>query len=325
MRAYSNLAWAATRHREYRLAAEFLDVGFVRCTEPDYDLWRLQMCAQRAVIALEQGEWDDAVEYARLALADRSSSPLPRILGAVVLGLVRARRGDPHVRILLDEAAELAAPSGELQRIGPVAVARAEAAWLRGDQAAVADATATALELALRCRAAWVVGALVVWRRRAGLESPDVPEVPEPFALELAGRAEDAAARWGDIGCPYESALALAHSDDEGRLRTAHERLRGLGATATAAVVARRMREQGVRGVPRGPRPTTSDNPGGLTARQAEVLALAAEGLRNAEIAERLVLSARTVDHHMSAILRKLDVRTRSEAAAAAARLGVER
>jgi DNA-binding NarL/FixJ family response regulator len=96
--------------------------------------------------------------------------------------------------------------------------------------------------------------------------------------------------------------------------------LQALGARPAAAIVARRLRERGVRGVPRGPRASTRENPAGLTARELEVVALLADGLRNAEIAKRLIVSEKTVDHHVSAILRKLGVRSRGEAVAKAAR-----
>jgi DNA-binding NarL/FixJ family response regulator len=79
--------------------------------------------------------------------------------------------------------------------------------------------------------------------------------------------------------------------------------------------VRRALRAMGVSGVPRGPRPATRANPAGLTARQVEVLRLVATGLTNAEIAERLFISAKTVDHHVSAILVKLGTATRREAA----------
>jgi DNA-binding NarL/FixJ family response regulator len=99
--------------------------------------------------------------------------------------------------------------------------------------------------------------------------------------------------------------------------------LQELGAAPAAAVVARRLRERGVRGLPRGPRPSTRSNPSNLTSRELEVLQLLAEGLPNAGIADRLVLSPRTVDHHVSAILRKLDVGTRGQASVEAVRLGL--
>jgi DNA-binding NarL/FixJ family response regulator len=87
--------------------------------------------------------------------------------------------------------------------------------------------------------------------------------------------------------------------------------------------VARVLRERGVRDVAHGPRSATRRNPAGLTPRELEVLGLVADGLRNAEIAERLFLSEKTVGHHVSAILRKLGARTRAEATSHFARLGL--
>lgn len=145
----------------------------------------------------------------------------------------------------------------------------------------------------------------------------------KPFALQMTGDCVRAAELWAEIGCPYEAALALGDADDEGALRQALGELQEMGATLAAAIVARRLRERGARGLPRGPRPATRQNPAGLTARELEVLELVAQGLRNADIAERLFLSEKTVGHHVSAILRKLDVRTRGEAGAEATRLGL--
>jgi DNA-binding NarL/FixJ family response regulator len=134
----------------------------------------------------------------------------------------------------------------------------------------------------------------------------------------LAGDHEAAAQAWDALRCPYEAALARADTGEEQQLRRAHAELLALGATATAAVVARRLRARGARGVARGPQARTARHPAGLTPREAEVLALLAEGLRNADIAARLHVSPRTVDHRVSSLLAKLGVRTRGEAAAAA-------
>ena len=176
---------------------------------------------------------------------------------------------------------------------------------------------------AAAARGSWEIGELACWRQRAGIHEPIAARAAEPYALELAGDRERAAELWSAIGCPYEAALALAGADDDGALRRALAELQQLGARPAAAIVARRLRERGARDLPRGPRPATRENPANLTAREIEVLALVAQGLRNADIAERLVVAEKTVHHHVSAILRKLGVRTRREAGAEAVRLGL--
>ena len=322
-RAYVNLVWWAPRDRSYASSDSDLDAGLEHCSERGLDLWRLYLLAYRARSEVDRGHWDDAVESAALVLRDARAAPIPRIWALSVLGLVRARRGDPDVWAPLDAAWSLAEPTAELQQIEPIAVARAEAAWLEGRDDAVAGLTESALALATRRGSSWVVGALACWRWRAGLREHALPDLAAPYAAELGGQWALAAELWSELDCPYDAALAGAAADDEDALRSALDDLQRLGARPAAVMVARRLRERGARGLPRGPRPTTRENPANLTPREVEVIALVSKGLRNGEIAEHLFLSERTVGHHVSAILRKLDVQTRGQASAEAARLGL--
>jgi DNA-binding CsgD family transcriptional regulator len=201
-------------------------------------------------------------------------------------------------------------------------VARAEVAWLGGATGAIAEISGAPLALALQCNHRTLGGELAVWRLRAGIEDGAPPTAVAPRALELAGEWRRAAAAWQKAGCPYEAALALAESEDEEDLTLAGGELLALDAAPAAAIVSRRLRDLGF-AERRGPRRATRANPGGLTPRQLEVLVLVAGGHSNREIAERLVLSERTVGHHVGAVLRKLNAKSRAEASAHAVRLGV--
>jgi len=322
-RAYTNLASTGIQLRDYSLADPSLRAGISYCRERDLDAWVHYMVGWQARSALEQGRWDEALEAAVAVLKTSAAAPPTRITALVVAGQLRARRGDPEVWELLDEALELARHTGEVQRLSPVAAARAEARWLAGEDDQIVRETEEALALAADVAHGWMSGELYVWRHRAGARDELDHELEEPFRLELRGNCEGAAAAWREIGCPYESALALTGAQNEKALRRSLAELQQLGARTAAQRVTRVLRERGVRDVRQGPRRSTRENPAGLTARQLDVLELVAEGLRNSEIAAQLFLSEKTVDHHVSAILQKLDARTRGEAVSKAVGLGI--
>ena len=310
---YLWLSHRALDVRRYDVAASQLAKGLEYCTDHGLELSRLYLLSHHALLYLALGHWAQAADTADVVLRIPRASIMPRITALTVLGLVRARRGDPGHRVLLDEAWDLAEPTGEIYRFGRVAAARAEAAWLSSDPQGVASATELAFAVASRCSSA-VADEVAVWRHRAGLGRPKPLAPGSPNGLQLAGSWDAARALWLEAGCPYEAALCLADAGDEAGLRLALEELLGLEARPAAVIVARRLRELGVVSLPRGPRATTRQNKYGLTAREMEVLALVNEGLQNGQIADRLVVSVRTVDHHVEAILRKLGAKTRADA-----------
>jgi DNA-binding CsgD family transcriptional regulator/tetratricopeptide (TPR) repeat protein len=266
--------------------------------------------------------WDDAVADSQIILGQTGIAAHHRAIALATIGRIRARRGEPDPSTSLDEALEIVVEVGEPQFIHPVRMARAEAAWLAGDTAnarAEVEATLPIAEL-LEVQD---VRELEHWARRVGLDwSSDVHDAISAVLSSPNRRA--AATFWDDCGCPYDAADVLADSDDEQDLRDALERLLALEARPRAQHVARRLRQLGARNVPRGPRASTRANGAGLTARELEIAALLVDGLTNAAIADRLVLSPKTVDHHVSGVLSKLGVGNRRHVATAARELGIE-
>ncbi|MEU8244915.1 response regulator transcription factor [Nonomuraea sp. NPDC048916] len=238
-----------------------------------------------------------------------------RIVALTVLGRLRARRGDPDAQTPLDQAWTLAERTGDLQRLWPTAAAKAELAWLRGSPEQIEEVVGDTYRLAVRLGHAWAAGELGYWRWVADASTWPAEVSANPYRLQMTGDWVDAARSWRRLGCPYEAALALAEGDDADQGLAALRELQRLGAWSAAELVARRLREHGVRRLPRQPRRATRGNPARLTSREIDVLRLMPEGLRNVDIAARLHISPKTVDHHVSAILAKLGVASRHAAA----------
>ena len=321
-RAYNHLARLGLQRRDYEFVDRHLDRGFEYCRDRELGNFRQGMVAEQSRRLLDRGDWERATDAAHLVLSTARTAGMAPFVALIVLGQVRARRGDPDVWAPLDRAMEMADGTGELRRLGPLAAARAEAAWLANDRERTLDEARVAFGLAVEKRHSWFAGELAYWMWKGG--GPDAaPELAaEPYRLQMTGSPREAAAIWIALGCPYEAAWALAESGDEEALHDALAKFERLGALPATRSTRHTLRSLGAT-VPRGPRSSTRANVAQLTTRELDVLGLVATGLRNGEIAERLVLSRRTVDHHVSAILRKLDARTRGEAVAEAARLGV--
>ncbi|MFN8122518.1 MAG: LuxR C-terminal-related transcriptional regulator [Thermoleophilia bacterium] len=316
-RAWGNAAWTLAELGRYPEGRELCRRTGELAAEREQQLFMRYESGLMASIDLHTGHWEAAERGARDLLADATQQGVvARIPALTVLARLLIRRGEPGWEALLDEGWELATGAREIQRLRPVACSRAEAAWLAGDAAGVDAATREVFELSRRVGHAFDVGKLALWRHRAGLEA-DADGLEPQFALEIAGRPREAAAAWRRLGAPYAEALALMACDDPADVERAVVILDELGAEAVARVARARLRALGATRVPRGPRAVTRRNPGGLSARQLEVARLVAEGRTNGEIARHLVLSERTVEHHVAGALQKLGVASRGEVAGA--------
>ena len=317
-RGYTGLCTMAVSRREYERASSYLRQGLEYCDGSELDSWWLYLLAYSARMKFEQGDWSGASDDAATLLRHPRTTPVTRIPTLRVLAHLRIRRGDPGARELLEEAGALAGPTPELQRAGTLAAAYAEAAWLAGDRAAVVREVAPVYEMARHRQDPRMKGELATWLWRVDALEELPTDIPEAYRLEISGDWRGAARAWKALGCPYEQALVLGWHGTEAEQREALAILDQLGAAPAAQALRRHMRTHGVRAVPRGSRASTRRHSLGLTRREAQILALLSEGLRNAAIAKRLFVSTKTVDHHVSAILAKLGVPSRAEAIAMA-------
>jgi DNA-binding CsgD family transcriptional regulator len=321
---YSNLVAIDVDHRRFREAGELLSRSLPFTVDRDIPLCSQWQTGVRGRLHLLRGRWAAALEDAGSVL-EVEAAPLALLWPNLVAALVLLRRGASRelAERHLDRAWELAGRLDEPLARLPVLAAIAERAWLLDvDDDRLDGADAAIAGLHDGNGGEWAAGDLAVWLARLG-RPVAAPRVAEPFALELAGRVDDAAARWRALGSPFEAALAALGSADEAVAGGAVDELDAMGAIATADRARGALRARGLARVPVRPRTSTRGNPSGLTNRQLDVARLVAQGLTNAELAQRLYISPKTAGHHVSAILAKLGFATRRELIRRAGEMGL--
>ncbi len=321
-RAYANMCTALCDFGRLAEAESYYAQGAAFCDETGMARFGICLRATWGEILLGVGRWDEAVDVCQQVLAS-GASPFNRLSAAIVIGRILARRGEGDPWPYLDEAVTSADATERPDIIGLTRSARAEAHWLAGDlDAALQDVTVGSVNVD---RAhAWIQGQIATWQARLGaIVTPSPTRLPEPHARSVSGDFDRAAELWDGIGSPFDAALAFLDSGSEPGMREALRRFDALGAAAAARLTRRRMRRLGLRAIPSGAHPSTRSNAAGMTRREREVMTMVAAGQSNATISAQLVISPRTVEHHVAAILAKLGVASRTLVAAEARRRGL--
>ena len=194
--------------------------------------------------------------------------------------------------------------------------------WLDGNLNAANKSASDFWHLGSESDHPWIRGESAFWTRVTQQLGVIPDNIAEPYALQLGGDWRGASQSWKRLGYVCEEGFALMFGDAAGQCE-ALEIFERLGAKATAERCRERMREQGIRNIPRGPHARTRSNPSGLTERELETLGLLAEGLTIADIARRIHRSVKTVDHHVAAVIDKIGARNRNEAVVLARKRGL--
>jgi DNA-binding CsgD family transcriptional regulator len=316
------LGWLPILHRRYDGVAAYLDEGLAYADRRGLGYWHSMVAGARVRLALDQGRWHAVEAQAEQVLADPDVPSLSKLTVLVARARLRARRGDSSAWPCLDEAMDMALAHHNVEAVTCAWPARVEALWLAGRSSEAAGEARRALASGIGLQNKWWVGELTWVSQCCGERLAVVHPVAEPYALALAGDWRAAAAWWDGHGCPYETGVSLASGDDADDARRGLELLDRLGASAAAGWARGRLRSLGVAAVPRGPRAATRSNPAGLSARERQVLSLAAAGCSNGEISARLFLSLKTVERHLTNGFAKLGATSRLDAVAEARRRG---
>ncbi|GHN02734.1 LuxR family transcriptional regulator [Cytophagales bacterium WSM2-2] len=326
-RAYTNFGANYVIIRKYKKAEEAFDLGLKYCELRDLTSWINYMSSWKSRMLLETGRWKEAEVLAeQLQLhTNQPEAGIVRVGALISLAKIKIRRGDfAEAKPILAEAKKIVMPTREPQRIIAVLATELELHWLTREPYSTTDIEFAIRELFPDKNECWQYSELTYWLNKnklSGYVDNNVRYIG-PHEFEMKSDYLHAAEAWKELGCPYEQALALMNGNAENQ-KQALLLLDELGATAVRDMLRLQLKTNGVKKIPRGPRESTRINPAYLTQRQVHVLQLLEDGLHNSEIADKLFISPKTVDHHISAILSKLEVNSRTKAVLEAKKLGV--
>ncbi|MEO1240901.1 MAG: AAA family ATPase [Pseudomonadota bacterium] len=322
-RVYTNLSEYAVEFRKFDLAEKTIADGIAFDTQHDLDSWTHYLVGRLAQLRLEQGRFRDAETIAEGVLSLDRLTLLMKLPALLVLARARVRLGDDNAQETLEQAIQSAAATDEPQYIVPAHLAYVEWAWLNEKRTVASQHLEPLVAFGVSKMHEWNRGEAAILAHRMEIVAPAdfIADLPKPYAEELANDAEAASNTWLNLGAPYPAALALLHAAqseaDATRLCSALKILEPMEAAATN-LAREKARAFGVSAkMPRfrrGPNSSARNHPLGLTAREQQILVLISTGATNKEIASSLSRSHRTIEHHVSSVLTKLNVTSRMEA-----------
>jgi DNA-binding CsgD family transcriptional regulator len=320
-RAYTALGTNLVTLKKYDTAKKILQKGINYCEEMDLDSLKFYMRGWKCRLYHETGNWKEASQLGE-NLINQNLFPISKIGALVVVATIKMRIGEKDALPLLEEAKKLAFETKELQRTIPVLIALLEYEWITGISFIDASSLEKMVRHYLRFNRLSYKSRLYFWLRKLQKEYISFNETEKSRNRYYPPVTVQESVYWQKCGCAYEQALALFEGNEEQK-RTALQILQKSGATAICGKLKMEMRSLGIKKIPRGLRESTKTNPAKLTNRELDVLQLLQKSIHNKDIAETLFISSKTVDHHVSSILFKLDVNSRSNAVSEALRLHI--
>jgi DNA-binding CsgD family transcriptional regulator/tetratricopeptide (TPR) repeat protein len=321
-RAYTNIGSAAVVMKDYKFALSALSAGTSYVEERDLDPWSTLMFSKLSRLHFETGNWNEAFRLADGILKNEGQARLSKIDALGVAAKIKMRRGDTGVLPLLMEAKTISLEVMELPVIVPVMICFLEYEWITGTKVIEDSILETIIPMVEERGNIYENSAFAFWLLKSRNKCITLKQSFVGYETDTPAMAAKAAVIWKQLGCPYEQALALFDGTEADK-RKALDIIDRAGATAVFEKLKFLMRSYGYRQIPRGIRKSTRSNIANLTGRELDILQLLREGLQNKEIAGRLFISPKTVDHHLSSIFFKLEVNSRTKAVEEALNLNI--